>query len=470
MAKKTNYVCNNCGTVFLNWAGRCTSCKEWDCISEVEKEAFKAGLDLAQNVKNIKVLSLESDTESFINSTPRRTKFSEFDRALGGGVVRGGVYLIGGDPGVGKSTILLQVCAKIAMDGKNPDAKIKLNTIDNEGVYYISAEESPSQIQLRSKRLGIEKSPVKLISTTSIEDVLSTLHSMNGGVVVVDSVQTIYSTNIQSFAGSISQIRFCVGEIINIAKAKNISVFLVGHITKDGQIAGPKVLEHMVDAVLYFEGEKSGKYRVLRSIKNRYGPAGEIGLFEMSAGGFIDVENPSQVFLLDKGQGINGIVTFAGIEGTRVIASDIEALVSKSFIPMPRRNVVGFDPNRLSMLCAILDKHAGLKLFDKDIFLNIAGGMRVNETAADLAACVCIYSSLSNKIVDPNMICFGELSLSGQVRQVLNTEQRIIDSVKMGYKSIICPHFNGESVFKDKLGTEINIKTVTNIKELLSFL
>jgi DNA repair protein RadA/Sms len=356
------------------------------------------------------------------------------------------------------------------MDGKNPDAKIKLNTIDNEGVYYISAEESPSQIQLRSKRLGIEKSPVKLISTTSIEDVLSTLHSMNGGVVVVDSVQTIYSTNIQSFAGSISQIRFCVGEIINIAKAKNISVFLVGHITKDGQIAGPKVLEHMVDAVLYFEGEKSGKYRVLRSIKNRYGPAGEIGLFEMSAGGFIDVENPSQVFLLDKGQGINGIVTFAGIEGTRVIASDIEALVSKSFIPMPRRNVVVFDPNRLSMLCAILDKHAGLKLFDKDIFLNIAGGMRVNETAADLAACVCIYSSLSNKIVDPHMICFGELSLSGQVRQVLNTEQRIIDSVKMGYKSIICPHFNGESVFKDKLGTEINIKTVTNIKELLSFL
>ncbi len=480
MAKKANYMCSSCGTAFLNWAGRCSSCKEWDTITEAIKDNSQVKIqDLAQNIKNIKILSLETDEESFINSVPRKTSFSEFDRALGGGIVRGGIYLIGGDPGVGKSTLLLQVSAKLAnfidtsfsdVNNQQSQAIRKTNTIDCDGVYYISGEESPSQIQLRSKRLGIEKAPVKLISTTNIEDVLSALHSMNGGVVIVDSVQTIYSTNIQSFAGSISQIRFCVGEIINIAKAKNISVFLVGHITKDGQIAGPKVLEHMVDAVLYFEGEKSGKYRVLRSIKNRYGPTGEIGLFEMSSGGFIDVENPSQVFLLDKGSGINGIVTFAGIEGTRVIASDIEALVSKSFIPQPRRNVVGFDPNRLSMLCAILDKHAGLKLFDKDIFLNVAGGMKINDTAADLSACLCIYSSLANKIINPAMICFGELSLSGQIRGVGNFEQRILDAIKMGYTQIICPKFANEHGFRQRLDGIANITTLASVKELIELL
>ena len=487
MSKKKNFICSLCGTMLLSWSGKCSNCGEWDCIVENNEDETKSSFITNSITKNSKINnkieyhSLAINENEILKSVPRRTKFAEFDRAIGGGIVHGGVYLVGGDPGVGKSTLLLQICAKLT-NSVNDTKDIKdtkdTNSIDDatdnqkeliyEGVYYISAEESINQIQLRSSRLGISSSDIKLVSTNNVNDVLSVLNSISNSIVVIDSIQTIYSQEIQSFAGSITQIRYCIGEIINIAKPRGIAIFLVGHITKDGQIAGPKVLEHMVDAVLYFEGEKSGQYRILRSIKNRYGATGEVGLFEMSSSGFIDVENPSKVFLLDKAKGVCGITTFAGIEGTRVIVCDIEALVSKSFIPQPRRVVVGFDHNRLSMLCAVLDKHLNLKLFEKDIFVNIAGGMKFNETAIDLACCISIYSSLNNKIINPELICFGEVSLSGQIRQVQNTEQRIIELIKMGFTKIICPHFKNENDIKSKLKSIASICTISHIKDLIN--
>jgi DNA repair protein RadA/Sms len=456
LTKKKNFLCSNCGAVHLSWSGKCLSCGEWDCIIQNEENG-QVGLSKTNSSK-IEYHSLSVDESQILQNVPKKTNFAEFDRAVGGGIVYGGVYLIGGDPGVGKSTLLLQICAKMSIDA---------STHKYDNVYYVSAEESVSQIQLRSARLGISSAPVKLVSTNNINDVISILNTTINSIIVIDSVQTIYSQEIQSFAGSITQIRYCIGEIINVSKARGISVFLVGHITKDGQIAGPKVLEHMVDAVLYFEGEKTGQYRILRSIKNRYGATGEIGIFEMSSNGFIDVENPSKIFLLDKAKGLPGIVTFAGIEGTRIIVCDIEALVSKSFIPQPRRVVVGFEQNRLSMLCAVLDKHSDVKLFDKDIFVNISGGMKFSETAIDLAVCLCILSSNSNKSIPAGLVCFGEVSLSGQIRQVSNTEQRIIELVKMGFTQIICPNFNNSKEVKEKLKDITTITTVSSIKEVL---
>ncbi|MBT6036267.1 MAG: DNA repair protein RadA [Kordiimonadaceae bacterium] len=426
MAKqKRIYVCNNCGSTYNKWMGQCEGCNEWNTLTEEASANLPTGLGKSSAAKGniIELSALKGVNEAL----PRMTSnISEFDRVTGGGLVPGSAILIGGDPGIGKSTIVLQAVSNLANNG--------VDTV------YISGEESVAQVRMRAERLGLADSPVLLASETNLRDILATLAMGKcPDVVVIDSIQTMYADTIESSPGTVSQVRTCAQELISFAKKNNVCVILVGHVTKDGQIAGPRVLEHMVDTVLYFEGDRGHQFRILRAVKNRFGGTDEIGVFEMSDLGLTEVPNPSALFLGDRDGDVVGSAVFAGMEGSRPMLVEVQALVAQSSLGTPRRAVVGWDNSRLAMIIAVLDARCGLGLGAFDIYLNIAGGLKISEPAADLAVAAALISSLSGDPIAEETVIFGEISLSGEIRPVGQADARLKEAEKLGFTQAFIP-------------------------------
>jgi DNA repair protein RadA/Sms len=435
MAKPVrNYVCQSCGAAFPKWAGKCEACGAWNSIVEepVSGGDVPKGLS-GKRGKGVTFVALDGDVPQTIR---RPTGMAEFDRVTGGGLVRGSAVLIGGDPGIGKSTLMLQVATMLR----------------GVRVAYISGEEAVEQVQLRARRLGLgpeERKPgglnpgeitTELAAATSLRDIMASLDRPDAPqVVVIDSIQTLYLDSLDSAPGTVAQVRTCSAELIRLAKSRGFTLLLVGHVTKEGQIAGPRVLEHMVDTVLYFEGERGHHFRILRSVKNRFGPANEIGVFEMSDRGLAEVPNPSALFLAERHGNISGVAVFAGIEGTRPVLVEVQALVSPSPLATPRRAVVGWDSARLAMILAVLETRCGLGMAGSEVYLNIAGGLRISEPAADLSVALALISSLSDRSVPADLIAFGEIGLSGEVRMVAQAETRLKEAAKLGFKRAILP-------------------------------
>jgi DNA repair protein RadA/Sms len=417
----TSYVCQDCGSVYKKWTGRCDDCGSWNSILEEKINSDFTITKARSNKLTFEPLS------GIVQNDPRfSTAFEELNRVLGGGLVKGSAILIGGDPGIGKSTLLLQLVASLSSQALN--------------CVYISGEESVTQIKLRASRLGVSEVPVKLLSATNVGDIIATIKNHPDiDVMIIDSIQTMFVKDLASAPGTVSQVRASAHEIIKLAKQQNIIVILVGHVTKDGQLAGPKVLEHMVDTVLYFEGERGHHFRILRAVKNRFGGVNEIGVFEMMDRGLAEVSNPSALFLSERDNNVSGTTIFAGIEGTRPILVEIQALISPSPIPMPRRSVVGWDLNRLAMIIAVLAVRYGLNLADKEVYLNVTGGMKIIEPAADLAVACALISAATNTPLHPKTIIFGEIGLSGEIRGVGHSLPRLKESIKLGFEQAITP-------------------------------
>ncbi|MFV1876050.1 MULTISPECIES: DNA repair protein RadA [Nioella] len=425
MAKPvTLFVCSACGATHKKWAGRCDACGEWNCIQEETPLSMGPGAKALGGMKGKGMALTDLATEE---NPPERdgSGIAEFDRVLGGGLVAASATLVGGDPGIGKSTLLLQAAASFARTGLK--------------VIYVSGEEATAQVRMRAQRLGLGDSPVKLAAETNLRDILTTLDAELPDLVVIDSIQTMWLDTVDSAPGSVSQVRAAAHELVSFAKRKGVSVMLVGHVTKEGQIAGPRVVEHMVDTVLYFEGERGHQFRILRSVKNRFGPADEIGVFEMTGGGLAEVPNPSALFLSDRNERAPGSVVFAGIEGTRPVLVEVQALVAPSSLSQPRRAVVGWDGGRLSMILAVLEARVGISFQGLDVYLNIAGGMRISEPAADLAVAAALLSAREDEALPATCVVFGELSLSGALRPVSQAENRLKEARKLGFSSAIAP-------------------------------
>lgn len=421
---KSSYVCQSCGAASTLWAGRCDSCGEWNTIVE-EKVNSGVGAGPKSAISSGRPIALTSLAGKIEDAQRIVTGISELDRVTGGGFVVGSAILVGGDPGIGKSTLLLQAAAALADTGKN--------------VIYVSGEEAIAQVQLRAQRLGLADSPVQLASETHVETILATLeHADKPDLVIIDSVQTMWTERVDSAPGTVTQVRTSAQAMTRFAKKSGAAVVLVGHVTKDGQIAGPRVVEHMVDAVLYFEGDSSHTFRILRGVKNRYGATDEIGVFEMTQAGLSEVANPSALFLDQRDEGAAGSAVLAGIEGTRPILVEIQALVSPSPLGTPRRAVVGWDSSRLSMIVAVLETRCGVRLGANDIYLNVAGGLKINEPAADLAVAAALISSLTGVPLPKDAVYFGEISLSGGIRPVVHASQRIREAAKLGFSSAFC--------------------------------
>ncbi|MCH2547143.1 MAG: DNA repair protein RadA [Alphaproteobacteria bacterium] len=419
---REQYVCQSCGTIYNKWSGKCESCNEWNTIAEETVAPTPKGMSLGKG-RSLELVALAGEAEELARKT---TGMSELDRVLGGGLVAGSAILIGGDPGIGKSTLLLQAVAALAGSG--------LKTV------YVSGEESVSQVRMRAKRLGLEKSSVDLGASTSVRDIISNFDDKAApDVLVIDSIQTMFIDNIESAPGTVSQVRASSHELIKMAKKRNIALFLVGHVTKDGQIAGPRVLEHMVDTVLYFEGERGHQFRILRAVKNRFGGTDEIGVFEMRDVGLQEVTNPSALFLSEREGEVSGSAVFAGMEGSRPMLLEVQALVSASTMSNPRRAVVGWDSARLSMILAVLEARCGINLSDKEVYLNVAGGLRISEPAADLAVAAALISALTHVPLPLRTVVFGEIGLSGEVRQVGRTEPRLKEAEKLGFEKAYLP-------------------------------
>ncbi len=453
MAKTSRqYVCQSCGGVSPKWSGKCDACNEWNTlVEEIANDTVPKGLSRGKG-RRIDFVDLAGPSEK-----PPRTKtdFSEFDRVTGGGLVSGSAILIGGDPGIGKSTILLQITCQLAQ---------KLRCA------YISGEEAVDQVRLRAARLGLDKSPVDLASATNIRDIVTTMESGKYDLVIIDSIQTMYLDNLDSAPGTVSQVRAASAELIRVAKKRGITLFLVGHVTKEGQIAGPRVLEHMVDTVLYFEGDRGHQFRILRAVKNRFGPTDEIGVFEMQDKGLVEVTNPSEMFLAQRQLDVAGSAVLAAMEGTRPVLVEIQALVSPSSLGTPRRAVIGWDNNRLSMILAVLEARCGLQIGMNDVYLNVAGGLRITEPAADLAVAVALISALSGVAVPADTVIFGEIGLSGEVRNVSQAQSRFKESSKLGFSRAIMPHVPGQGKKSGKSSeNEANIKLmdVKHLNEIL---
>jgi DNA repair protein RadA/Sms len=432
MAKaRTQFVCQNCGTVHTRWAGRCDGCGEWNTIVE-EDPTGGIGGGPGRTPKKGRPVALTS-LSGEIEEAPRiPTGMGELDRATGGGFVRGSALLIGGDPGIGKSTMLMQAAAALSRKGHR--------------VIYVSGEEAVAQVRLRAQRLGAADTDVLLAAETNVEDILATLaEGKRPDLVIIDSIQTLWSDLAESAPGTVTQVRVGVQALIRFAKQTGATMVLVGHVTKDGQIAGPRVVEHMVDAVLYFEGDRGHHYRILRTVKNRFGPTDEIGVFEMSDKGLREVANPSELFLGERNEKSPGAAVFAGMEGTRPILVEIQALVAPSPLGTPRRAVVGWDSARLSMILAVLEAHCGVRLAQHDVYLNVAGGYRVSEPAADLAVASALVSSLAGLALPADCVYFGEISLSGAVRAVAHTAQRLKEAEKLGFQQAVLPSASAET-------------------------
>ncbi|MCC3859988.1 DNA repair protein RadA [Pseudemcibacter aquimaris] len=430
---KRIYVCNSCGSTYSKWAGQCEGCGEWNTLTEEASENSPTGLGKSSNAKGniIELSALKGEDEAL----PRmKSGIGEFDRVTGGGLVPGSAILIGGDPGIGKSTILLQSMSKLADGGHK--------------TVYISGEESVAQVRMRAKRLGLAESNVELGSETNLRDILATLSKGDcPDVVVIDSIQTMYADTIESAPGTVAQVRTSAQELIRFAKKKNVCVLLVGHVTKDGQIAGPRVMEHMVDTVLYFEGDRGHQFRILRAVKNRFGGTDEIGVFEMGELGLSEVSNPSALFLGDRDGDVVGSAVFAGMEGSRPMLVEVQALVAQSSLGTPRRAVVGWDSARLAMIIAVLDARCGLGLGAFDIYLNVAGGLKISEPAADLAVAAALISSLSGDPIAEETVIFGEIALSGEIRPVGQADARLKEAEKLGFTQAFIP---SKMKFKNK--------------------
>ncbi len=424
MAKhSSSYVCQSCGAVHAKWAGRCDACGSWNSISEEAISDAPKAVSAGGRGKAIALTTLAANAKA----TPRLiTGIGELDRVLGGGLVSGSAILIGGDPGIGKSTLLLRAAALIAKSGHR--------------ACYITGEESESQVQLRAQRLGVADAPVALASANNVKHILATLDTPDAPeMVIIDSVQTMYSDALDSAPGTVAQVRAASHELIRAAKKRGFSVFLVGHVTKDGQIAGPRVLEHMVDTVLYFEGDRGHDYRILRAVKNRFGATDEIGVFSMSDDGLQEVKNPSALFLSQRETPVSGAAVFAGMEGSRPLLVEIQVLVSASPMSNPRRATVGFDSNRLSMILAVLEARAGMVFSDKEVYLSVAGGLKINEPAADLTAALALLSAMLDKPLPTGLISFGEIGLTGELRPVARTEARLKEAEKLGFQKSVLP-------------------------------
>jgi DNA repair protein RadA/Sms len=415
------FTCTSCGAVQTKWSGRCEACGGWNTI--IEEAPLSAGpRGPSGRGRAIELSGLDSADPP----APRAVSgVAELDRVLGGGLVAASAILVGGDPGIGKSTLLLQTVAAFARRGLS--------------CVYISGEEAAAQVRMRAQRLGLQDAPVRLGAETNLRDILTTLDTERPDLVVIDSIQTMWLDNVESAPGSVAQVRASAHELVALAKRRGISVVLVGHVTKEGQIAGPRVVEHMVDCVLYFEGERGHQFRILRAVKNRFGPADEIGVFEMTGAGLAEVANPSALFLSARGQPAPGSVVFAGIEGTRPMLTEIQALVAPSPLGTPRRTVVGLDSGRLSTILAVLEARCGIPFAGLDVFLNVAGGMRVTEPAADLAVAAALLSAREDIAIPPETVIFGEISLSGAARPVGQTENRLKEAQKLGFTTALLP-------------------------------
>ena len=424
MAKSNSFSCNACGASFNKWSGRCDACGAWNTI--VEEAPLSAG-PASKTLGSKRGSPIRLTDLATEEAPPPRTHsgISELDRVLGGGLVPSSAILVGGDPGIGKSTLLLQAAARFAQAG--------LKTI------YVSGEEASAQVRMRAQRLGLGTAPVQLAAATNLRDILTTLETEKPQLAVIDSIQTMWADNVESAPGSVSQVRAAAHELTTFAKRRDMSVILVGHVTKDGQIAGPRVVEHMVDTVLYFEGERGHQFRILRAVKNRFGPADEIGVFEMTGAGLAEVLNPSALFLSERGEPSPGSVVFAGVEGTRPLLVEFQALVAPSPHSQPRRSVVGWDGGRLAMILAVLEARCGIPFTGLDVYLNVAGGMKVTEPAADLAVAAALLSAREDAALPKETVIFGEISLSGALRPVSQTENRLKEAQKLGFTAAIAP-------------------------------
>ncbi|MBX3553956.1 MAG: DNA repair protein RadA [Pseudolabrys sp.] len=431
MAKNSSsFVCQNCGAAYGRWQGRCESCGEWNTL--VEEGAAAPVPGGARAARKGRRFELEPLTGETLDAPRLPSGIAELDRVTGGGFVPGSVLLMAGDPGIGKSTLLIQAAASLARAGHR--------------TVYISGEEAVAQVRLRAERLGLSQAPVELASETAVEDIIATIaEGKTPRLIVIDSIQTMWSNAVDSAPGTVTQVRGSAQALIRYAKKSGAALMLVGHVTKDGQIAGPRVVEHMVDAVMSFEGEGSQQFRILRAVKNRFGPTDEIGVFEMTGLGLREVSNPSELFLSERDLGSPGTAVFAGIEGTRPVLVEIQALVAPTSLGTPRRAVVGWEGSRLAMVLAVLEAHCGVKLGGYDVYLNVAGGLRINEPAADLAAAAALVSSLAGAALPADAVYFGEISLSGAVRPVAQSGARLKEAGKLGFKRAVAPETGRDS-------------------------
>ena len=418
-----SFVCQNCGAAFSRWQGKCEACGEWNTLAD---EAAETPTGPGRKPAKGRLFALEPLSGEAREAPRLPSGLAELDRVTGGGLVRGSVLLMAGDPGIGKSTLLIQAAAALARAGHR--------------AVYISGEEAVAQVRLRAERLGLGMAAVELAAETAVEDIVATLsEGKTPRLIVIDSIQTMWTSAVESAPGTVTQVRGSAQALIRYAKRSGAAVILVGHVTKDGQIAGPRVVEHMVDAVLSFEGEGSHQFRILRAVKNRFGPTDEIGVFEMTGSGLRQIANPSELFLSERDLGQPGTAVFAGIEGTRPLLVEIQALVTPTTLGTPRRAVVGWDPSRLSMVLAVLEAHCGVRLGGHDVYLNVAGGLRIQEPAADLAAAAALVSSLANAPLPADAVYFGEVSLSGAIRPVAQAPARLKEAAKLGFVRAVMP-------------------------------
>ncbi|RGH39003.1 MULTISPECIES: DNA repair protein RadA [Clostridia] len=449
--KKTVFFCQNCGHEETKWLGQCPMCKEWNTF--VEEKVIASSV--SASVKTDRDIEKKIVALSQVNTDEQKrfqTGMKELDRVLGGGIVPGSLVLVGGDPGIGKSTLLLQVCQKLAKERQ---------------VLYISGEESQAQIKLRANRMGNFSDNMKLFCETNLGTIRDVIEKKQPEFVVIDSIQTMYSEEVASAPGSVSQVRESTNVFMQLAKGLGITIFIVGHVTKEGTVAGPRVLEHMVDTVLYFEGDRHASYRILRGVKNRFGSTNEIGVFEMRQNGLVEVENPSEYMLSGKPENASGSVVACSIEGTRPLLIEIQALVCDTNFGMPRRTATGTDYNRVNLLMAVLEKRIGLHLANCDAYVNIAGGIRMNEPAIDLGIVMAIVSSYKNRPVDERMIVFGEVGLSGEVRAVNMPEQRVAEAKKLGFETCVVPEVSLDMVKGIKGIKIIGVKTINDAMNLI---
>lgn len=450
MAKpKTVFFCKECGCESTKWLGQCPACKAWDSLVEAPKEAAgnrPSGVRSLRSAKPVTLREVSLETEERIG-----TQMSELDRVLGGGIVVGSLVLVGGDPGIGKSTLLLQMCRLVSGQGNS--------------VLYVSGEESLRQIRMRAVRIGEFSDHLKLMAETQIPVITETVLELKPAVVIIDSIQTMVNPELDSAPGSVGQVREITSTLLRLAKEQEISVFIIGHVTKEGQVAGPRMLEHMVDTVLYFEGETSSSYRVLRAVKNRFGSTNEIGVFEMQSSGLREVENPSEHMLMGMPEGEPGSVVTVTLEGTRPILVEVQALICRTSFNLPRRTAVGTDYNRLNLLMAVMERRLGTQLSGCDAYINVAGGMRVTEPALDLGMVLAILSGYRNQPLPPRSVAFGEVGLTGEVRSVTQTRLRVREAVKLGYQTCILPQAD-LSAARAELPDGINYIGVRNLAEL----
>jgi DNA repair protein RadA/Sms len=450
MKQKTIFTCQNCGYKAPKWLGRCPDCGMWNSLVE---EVLESGDRARSSERHPQDMPQRMDTIALDEQIRYETGLSEFDRTLGGGVVPGSLVLIGGDPGIGKSTLILQVVQSLAQGGYK--------------TLYISGEESAQQIKLRARRLSADSPQIYLLCGTCLEDMIDRFEDLAPRIIVIDSIQTIYSETLSSAPGSISQVREVTGKLMNLAKRSGRALFIIGHVTKEGAIAGPKVLEHLVDTVLYFEGDGSHSYRILRSVKNRFGPTNEIGAFEMTDKGLEQVLNPSEIFLEDRARDVSGSVVISCMEGTRPLLVELQALVCSSSLAVPRRTTIGVDPNRVSVLAAVLSKRGGINLSNNDIFINVAGGIRIDEPASDLGIVATVASSFLNRPIRKNTVVFGEVGLSGEIRGVSQTEARMKEAIRLGFSRAIVSKKSIKSV---KTKPDIELIGISSVQELLEVL